>query len=634
MNDAVRHDVTLLTEHDIYLFREGTHCRLSERLGAHPVDGGVLFAVWAPNARGVSVIGDFNGWDAGAHPLHARDDGSGIWEGLVPGIGLGALYKYHVRSRVEDYAAARGDPFALRREPTPHTASIVWDLGYEWNDGPWMERRHARNAPQAPLAIYEVHPASWRRVPEQGNRALSYRELGEQLADYLHHMGYTHVQLMPVMEHCLDDPWGYQTTGYFAPAERYGSPQDLMYLVELLHQREIGVILDWVPSHFSGDGQGLSYFDGTYLFEDVRRSRPGRAGRVFDYARNEVRAFLISSACFWLRCYHVDGLRIGCVASMLHDLNACEESGRAPVHHGGSEDPRAIAFLKNLNEAICRELPDVQTIAGETADRPMVSRPTEVGGLGFGMKWNTRWARDTLSYFSLDPLHRAYHHDRITAGIEHAFSESFMLALSHGEVGRGKGSLLAKMPGDDWQKMAGLRCLLGYTYAYPGKKLLFMGGEFGQWNEWRHDASLDWHLMDYASHRGVATWVRDLNHLYRSEIALHELDFQREGFEWMDFHDWQNSVISFTRAARSGDDVIMAVCNFTPVPRFNYVVPVPRGGWWREMLNSDAARYGGSGTGNFGGVEAAPVGAGAQYYSLSLQLPPLGVVFFKDEMQP
>lgn len=634
MNDAVRHDVSLLTEHDIYLFREGTHCRLSERLGAHPVGEGVLFAVWAPNARAVSVIGDFNGWDAGTHPLHARDDGSGIWEGLVPGIGAGALYKYHVRSQVEGHGADRGDPFALRWEPPPHMASIVWDLDYEWNDGPWMQHRHARNAPQAPLAIYEVHPGSWRRVPEQGNRVLTYRELGEQLADYLHHMGYTHVELMPVMEHGLEDPWGYQTTGYFAPAGRYGSPQDLMYLVELLHGRDIGVILDWVPSRFSADGHGLSRFDGAHLFEDARRSQPERAGCVFDYARNEVRAFLISSACFWLRRYHVDGLRIGCVASMLHDVGAREASERAAGRYGGEEDSRAIEFLKDLNAAIQREFPGVQTIAGASTDWPMVSRPTHAGGLGFGMTWNTRWTGDTLSYFSQEPLYRAHHHDRITAGIEHAFSGDFVLALSHEEVAHGKGSLLAKMPGDDWQKMAGLRCLLGYMYACPGKKLLFMGAEFGQWNEWHHDASLDWHLLEFGPHREVATWVRDLNHLYRSETALHELDFERGGVQWMDSHDWKNSVISFTRMARGAEDVILVVCNFTPIPRFNYVVPVPRGGWWRERLNSDAARYGGSGVGNFGGVEAAPVGAGAQYYSLSLQLPPLGVVFFKGEVQP
>jgi len=628
--------VSLLTEHDIYLFKQGRHFRLYDKLGAHvqAAEGiaGVHFAVWAPNARRVAVIGDFNGWRAEAHPLFPRQDDSGIWEGFIPGVSRGARYKYHLTSQHGNYQVEKTDPFAHHTEVPPRTASVVWDLDYRWNDQAWMQERGRANALNAPLSIYEAHLGSWRRVPEEGNRSLSYREHASQLADYVHDMGFTHVELLPVTEHPFYGSWGYQTTGYFAPTARYGTPQDFMHLVDRLHQSGVGVILDWVPSHFPTDEHGLVYFDGTYLFEHADPKRgyhPEWNSSIFNYGRHEVRSILISSALFWLEKYHVDGLRVDAVASMLYLDYARQKGEWIPNEYGGKENIAAIQFLRDMNEAVYRDHPGTQTIAEESTAWPMVSRPTYLGGLGFGMKWNMGWMHDTLDYFSHDPIHRKYHHDQLTFSIMYAFHENFVLPFSHDEVVHGKSSLLGKMPGDDWQKFSNLRLMLGYMYGHPGKKLLFMGSEFGQWREWNHDRSLDWHLLEHAPHQGIQRWMKDLNHLYRSEPALFARDFDANGFEWADLHDWEHSIISFLRKGESSDDLMLVVCNFTPMPHTNYRVGVPRGGRWAEVLNSDATLYGGSGQGNLGGVEAAPVPVHGRYHSISLTVPPLGVLFLK-----
>jgi len=632
----VIHDVSLLTDHDIYLFRQGQHFRLYEKLGAHLHAAGdvagVQFAVWAPNARAVSVIGDFNEWRPDAHPLRQRGDDSGIWEGFISGVGHGACYKYHLRSRLRDYQVEKTDPFASRTEVPPRTASIVWDLAYDWADADWMRERARVNGLGSPMSIYETHLGSWRRVPEEGNRSLSYREMAVQLVDYVRDTGFTHVEFLPVMEHPFYGSWGYQSTGYFAPTARYGTPQDFMHLVDALHRNGAGVILDWVPSHFPTDEHGLVYFDGTYLFEHADPKRgyhPEWNSSIFNYGRHEVRSILISSALFWLDKYHADGLRVDAVASILYLDYARQPGEWIPNEHGGRENIQAVQFLRDLNEAVYRDFPGTQTMAEESTAWPMVSRPTYVGGLGFGLKWNMGWMHDTLNYFSLDPVYRKYHHDQLTFGIWYAFHENFVLPFSHDEVVHGKGSLLGKMPGDDWQKFANLRLLLGFLFGHPGKKLLFMGDEFGQWREWNHDRSLDWHLLESAPHRGVQRWVQDLNGFYRGEPALYQRDFDMSGFEWADLHDWEHSIISFFRRGDNPGDVVLVACNFTPVPRTNYRVGVPRGGFWREMLNSDATVYGGSGQGNLGGAEAAPVPAHGRYYSLSLTLPPLGVIYLK-----
>jgi 1,4-alpha-glucan branching enzyme len=588
--------------------------------------------VWAPNAKAVSVIGDFNEWKKETHHLKAREDGSGVWEGFVPQVAQGAAYKYHIVSRYNNYRVDKGDPFAARWEMPPQTASTVWDLQYEWNDAEWMQKRKAINALNAPFSVYEVHLGSWRRVAEANNRSLSYREMAQQLVEYVQETGFTHVEFLPVMEHPFFGSWGYQTAGYFAPSNRYGTPQDFMYLIDQLHQNGIGVILDWVPSHFPSDEHGLVYFDGTHLFEHADPKQgfhPDWNSYIFNYGRNEVRAFLISSALFWLEKYHIDGLRVDAVASMLYLDYSRKEGEWIPNEFGGRENIEAISFLKKFNEAVYKAHPDVQTIAEESTAWPMVSRPAYVGGLGFGMKWNMGWMHDTLKYFSNDPINRKYHHGQLTFSIWYAFSENFMLSLSHDEVVHGKGSLLGKMPGDDWQKFANLRALFGYMYGHPGKKLLFMGAEFGQWSEWNHDGSLDWHLLQFPPHEGLQKWMKDLNYFYKTEAALHEIDFGAEGFEWVDANDWEKSVISFLRKSRQAKDAILVVCNFTPVPRHNYRVGVPVGGFWQEALNSDAKHYGGSGHGNLGGLEAAPIPSHGKFHSLSLTLPPLGVVFFK-----
>jgi 1,4-alpha-glucan branching enzyme len=624
---------TILTDQDVYLFKEGTHSRLYDKLGAHADGTGTRFAVWAPNAAAVSVIGDFNDWSKDAHPLTPRADGSGIWERMIPEAGLGALYKYHIVSNHGGYRVDKRDPFAFYCEIPPATGAIVCHLDYDWSDAQWMAQRGRANALDAPWSIYELHPGSWRRVPDQGNRFLTWRELAPLLVEHMLATGFTHVELMPVMEHPFYGSWGYQTTGYFAPTARYGTPQDFMFFVDYLHRRGIGVILDWVPSHFPNDEHGLAYFDGTHLFEHADPKQgyhPEWHSCVFNYGRNEVRAFLTSSALFWLEHYHVDGIRVDAVASMLY-LDYGRTAGQwIPNRFGGHENLEAIGFIRQLNESVYREFPDVQTIAEESTAWPQVSRPTYLGGLGFGMKWNMGWMHDTLEYFANDPIHRKYHHDRLTFSLWYAFYENFVLPLSHDEVVYGKRALLGKMPGDDWRKFANLRALYGYMWGHPGKKLLFMGGEFGQWDEWQHEKSLDWHLLQYPNHQRLQRWIGDLNRLYRGEPALHRQDFSNEGFEWMDCSDWEQSIITFVRRTGGNEaDTVLVVCNFTPVMRNNYRVGVPHGGFWKELLNSDAAEYGGSGQGNLGGAEAAPQPFGSQAHSLALTLPPLSVMFFK-----
>ncbi|MFU8796569.1 MAG: 1,4-alpha-glucan branching protein GlgB [Dehalococcoidia bacterium] len=633
----VRHDVSLLTDDDLFLFNEGSHRRLHEKLGAHPmtIDGsrGAYFAVWAPNAWQVSVIGDFNDWNRSTHILRPRDQ-SGIWEGFVPGVASGTIYKYHIVSHRSGYCVDKADPFAFHAETPPKTASVVWDLEYEWTDTAWMEKRRRCNALDAPLTIYEVHLGSWQRVPEEGNRSLSYRELAPRLADYVRQLGFTHVEFLPVMEHPFYGSWGYQSTGYFAPTSRYGTPQDLMFLIDYLHQQDIGVILDWVPSHFPNDEHGLAYFDGTHLYEhgDPRQGvHPDWDSLIFNYGRHEVRSFLLSSGMFWLDKYHADGLRVDAVASMLYLDYGRKDGEWMPNKYGGRENLDAVAFLRLFNEAVYQEHPDAQTIAEESTAWPMVSRPTYLGGLGFGLKWDMGWMHDTLQYMSKDPIYRKYHHNDLTFRMVYAFSENFVMPLSHDEVVHGKGSLLAKMPGDDWQKFANLRLLLGYMYAQPGKKLLFMGGEFGQWREWGHDESLEWHLLEYAPHSGLKRWVEDLNRFYRKHPSLFQSDFDQAGFEWIDCNDVEHSVVSFVRRGRSEDDRLVVACNFTPTTQFGYRIGVPRPGFWMELMNSDAAEYGGSGQGNLGGVEARPVPLHGRLYSLTVTLPPLAIVFFKNE---
>ena len=617
---------------------EGTHGRLHDKLGAHPLrlEGidGTQFAVWAPNAARVSVIGDFNGWNAEAHALRERDDGSGIWEGFVAGVGHGAAYKYRIVSRYRDYRADKGDPLARAWECPPRTASRVWRLDYAWGDGEWMARRRGANALEAPCSVYEVHLGSWRRTPDEGNRFLSYRELAEQLPVYVQQLGFTHVELLPVSEHPFYGSWGYQGTGYFAPTARYGTPEDFMFLVDSLHRHGIGVILDWVPSHFPDDVHGLAYFDGTSLYEhaDPRLGyHPDWKSYIFNYGRHEVRAFLTSSALFWLDTYHADGLRVDAVASMLYLDYGRKEGEWIANQYGGKENLDAILFLRQLNAAAYRDYPDTQTVAEESTAWPMISRPTDAGGLGFGMKWNMGWMHDTLEYFATDPLYRRHHHDRITFSLVYAFNENFVLPLSHDEVVHGKGALIGKMPGDEWQQFANLRLLYGYMWTHPGKKLLFMGGEFAQRREWAHEESLEWHVLQYPLHRGVQRWIEDLNRFYRAEKALFEDDFSAAGFEWIAGDDRANSVLSYLRKGRDANEVLLVVCNLTPLPRANYAVGVPRGGRWLECLNSDAALYGGSGQGNLGGVDAAPLPAHGRFHSLRLNLPPLAVLVLKPE---
>ena len=629
-----------LTDYDLYLFGEGTHLRAYEKLGAHlgEIDGrrGVHFAVWAPNAERVSVIGDHNGWDPRSHPMQPRAE-AGLWETFIPDLGSGALYKYSIDSRQNAYHVEKADPYGYAAEIRPHTASRVWDLSaYSWQDDAWMASRKERNSLDSPISIYELHLASWRRVPEEGNRWLTYREMAVRLGDYVHDAGFTHVEFLPVTEHPFDGSWGYQTIGYFAPTSRFGTPADFMFLVDYLHQRGIGVILDWVPAHFPKDEAGLGYFDGTHLYEhaDPRQGeQPDWNTFVFNYGRREVQTFLIGNALFWLDKYHVDGLRVDAVSSMLYLDYARKEGRWIPNRNGGRENLDALDFLRRVNEHVYAAYPDVIMIAEESTAWPMVSRPAHLGGLGFGLKWNMGWMHDMLDYMSTDPIFRTYGHNKITFSLMYAFSENFVLPFSHDEVVYGKRSMIGKMPGDDWQKFANLRLLYGYMWGHPGKKLLFMGGEIGQWAEWNHDTSLDWHLLQYPFHAGLLRWVRDLNTFYRGQPSLFEVDFDDSGFEWVDCTDSQRSVVSFLRKAKNSANITLFVCNFTPVPRQNYRVGVPSGCHWREMLNSDAPLYGGSGQGNAGGLDAAPLPIRGRPYSLNLTLPPLGVVVFQPEVK-
>jgi 1,4-alpha-glucan branching enzyme len=621
-------EASRLTEHDIYLFKEGTHAALYEKLGAFPGDEGTWFAVWAPNAEAVSIIGEFNEWRPEQDMLAPRSDSSGIWEGFVRGARIGHFYKCHVKSRYAQEGIDKGDPFARSWEKPPGTSSRIWSSDYEWGDDEWMSHRQSANALDRPISVYEVHLGSWRRDAE--GRMLGYRELAHELADYVAALGFTHVEILPVMEHPFYGSWGYQTTGYFAPTARHGDPEDFMYLVDHLHQRGIGVILDWVPSHFPNDPHGLAHYDGTQLYEhaDPRQGyHPEWNSCIFNYGRNEVRAFLLSSACFWLDRFHADGIRVDAVASMLYLDYGRREGEWIPNRFGGNENLDAVDFLRKLNQVVYAAYPDVQMIAEESTAWPMISRPTYVGGLGFGMKWNMGWMHDTLDYVSKDPIHRRYHHGQLTFSLWYAFSENFMLPLSHDEVVHGKGSLLNKMPGDDWHKAANVRLLFGYMYAHPGKKLLFMGDEFGQWQEWGHEGQLHWEQCPHMPHAGIRDWVRDLNAIYRQRSSLHAQDFTEAGFEWIDAHDSENSVIAFLRKGGGVEPPVLVVCNFTPVARENYRVGVPTGGAWQELLNSDSETYGGSGVGNFGRVEATPVPKHGHFHSIVLSLPPLGVLY-------
>ena len=626
---------SFLTDDDVFLFNEGSHFRLYEKLGAHRLQvgqaTGTCFAVWAPNAKKVSVVGDFNDWKPGVHPLQPRGN-SGIWEGLCPGLAEDSLYKYDITSRYRGYQVQKADPFGYLCEEPPSTASVVHSLDYAWGDETWMRERGQRSSLNSPLSVYEVHLGSWRRVPEEGNRSLSYRELAPLLTQHILDTGFTHVQFMPVMEHPFFGSWGYQITGYFAPSSRYGTPQDLMYLIDYLHQNGIGVILDWVPSHFPTDEHGLGYFDGTHLFEHADRRKgfhPDWKSLIFNYGRAEIQSFLISNALFWLDKYHADGLRVDAVASMLY-LDYSRKPGEwTPNKLGGRENLEAVAFLKKLNEEVYRNYPDVQTIAEESTAWPMVSRPTYLGGLGFGIKWDMGWMHDTLDYMGREAIHRKYHHRLLTFRMIYGFSENFMLPLSHDEVVHGKASLIGKMSGDDWQKFANLRAMFGYMYGMSGKKLLFMGGEIAQWTEWNHDGSVDWHLLEYDRHQQIRTWVARLNEAYRTVPALHELDCEPAGFEWAIADNVEQSVVAFTRQNRDKTDIVLVVSNFTPVARPGYVIGVSRGGSWQVLLNSDDASVGGSGMRTETDIDASTSPAHGKPFSLNLTLPPLATLYLR-----
>jgi len=617
---------------DLQLAGEGTHERLYERLGAHLLEGGASFAVWAPNAERVSVVGDFNEWDGEAHPLRLLGD-SGIWEGFVPDVANGARYKFALRGR-DGVVRLKADPVAFATEVPPATASVVFESRYEWSDDEWLERRRSADPLARPLSIYEVHLGSWRLNPLEGNRSLTYRELADELADYVLDLGFTHVELLPVMEHPFAGSWGYQVTGYFAPTARFGGPDDFRAFVDRLHTRGIGVVLDWVPAHFPRDEWALARFDGTALYEhdDPRRgAHPDWGTLVFNLGRNEVRNFLLANALFWLREYHVDGLRVDAVASMLYLDYSRREGEWIPNAFGGREDLEAVQFLRDLNELVHAREPGVISAAEESTAWPGVSRPTYLGGLGFGFKWNMGWMHDTLGYFTRDPIYRSFHHHELTFSLVYAWNENFVLPLSHDEVVHGKGSLLGKMPGDRWQRFANLRALYGYMWAHPGKKLLFMGGELAQEQEWSHDRSLDWHLLEHADHAGMQALVRELNAVYREEPALWEVDFEPAGFQWLEPNDSAANVLAFARLSRNEGRVLVCLCNLSPVPREGYRVGMPRGGRWREALNTDSAHFGGSNVGNLGAVEGEARPWHGQPFSAEVTLPPLAVVWLVRE---
>jgi len=631
MNKVTAH--SLFTDFDIDLFKAGKHFRLYEKLGAHliEVDGikGVYFAVWAPTAHSVSVVGDFNFWTQGEHNLNVRWDSSGIWEGFIPGVSKGALYKYKIQSNTDGIVTEKADPFALYCEKPPHTASVVWDLEYKWKDGNWMINRQQNNGLDKPYSVYEVHLGSWKRA--DNNRFLSYLELAEDLVKYVKETGFTHVEFMPVMEYPYDPSWGYQLTGYFAPTSRFGKPQDFMVLVDKLHEEGIGVILDWVPSHFPDDAHGLGFFDGSNLYEHPDRRKgyhPDWKSLIFNYGRNEVRAFLISNAVFWLQNYHIDGLRVDAVASMLY-LDYSREEGEWEANiYGGRENLDSISFLKEFNEVIYSNFDGVQTIAEESTSFPMVSRPTSFGGLGFGMKWMMGWMHDTLKYFQKETVYRKYHQNDLTFSMTYAFTENFMLPFSHDEVVYGKQSLIYKMPGDEWQRFANLRLLYGYMFTHPGTKLLFMGSEFGQTKEWNFEQSLDWHLLEYDFHAGIKRLITDLNQLYKSRPALYEKQFSGEGFEWINYSDHQNAVMSYIRKGNNREENVIVVCNFTPVVREKYRIGIPQKGKINEIFNTDAKLYGGSGLENPKSLKIESVAYDGRDFSVELILPPLSVTVY------
>lgn len=627
----------VLSDFDHHLLGEGTHYKNYEKMGSHVriINGvrGVHFAVWAPNARSVSVIGEFNGWDARRH-LMRQPGASGIWELFIPGLAEGTLYKFEILSRFNNYRQQKSDPFAFFCEVRPKTANIVYSLKnkHVWQDAEWMERRRTANWFDEPVSIYEVHAGSWMRVPEEGNRFLTWNELAERLLPHVKNLGCTHIQLLPVSEHPLDASWGYQTIGYYAPTSRFGRPEDFMNFVDQCHQQSIGVLVDWVPAHFPKDAHGLGFFDGTCLYEhaDPRKGEHRDWGTlIFNYGRNEVKNYLIGNALYWLDKYHIDGLRVDAVASMLYLDYSKQPGDWVPNQFGGNENLEAIAFLKTFNEVVHQYHPGVLTIAEESTSWPAVSRPTYLNGLGFSMKWNMGWMHDTLDYFSQDPIFRKYHANKLTFSMLYAFTENFVLPFSHDEVVHGKRSLLDKMPGDMWQKFANFRTLLAYMFCHPGKKLLFAGFEFGQWNEWNFDQSLDWHLTQYEPHAKLTRFVQALNWTYRTEPALHQVDFEWQGFEWIDFSDYDSSVIAFLRRGRNPEDILICVFNCTPVPRHDYRIGVPRGGYYAELLNTDSGEFWGSNVGNAGGKHADHWKCHGREWSLSLTLPPLGALILK-----
>ena len=626
-----------LGELDLHLLAEGNNARSYEQLGAHRRSlcgvEGVAFAVWAPNASRVSVVGDFNAWDGRRHPMRLHP-GCGVWEIFLPGVPVGAVYKYEIKTR-DGGLVVKSDPYAFEAELRPRTASVIRELdGFEWGDRDWLQRRAQLSDRRSPVAIYEVHLGSWRRNPDEEHRFLSYRELADQLVPYVKEMGFTHIELLPVCEHPFDGSWGYQPIGLFAPTRRFGTPTDFQAFIDRCHRADIGVLVDWVPGHFPSDGHGLARFDGTHLYEhsDPREGLHEEwSTLIYNFGRNEVASLLLSSAQFWIEQHHVDGLRVDAVASMLYRDYGRNDGEWLPNRYGGNENLEAVAFIKRMNELVYGEHPDTITIAEESTAWAMVSRPTYLGGLGFGYKWNMGWMNDTLRYISKDPVHRKYHHGDLTFALLYAFDENFILPISHDEVVHGKGSLLGKMPGDRWQKFANMRAYLAFMYTHPGKKLLFMGSEFAQEREWNHDASLDWHLLDDPMHRAVQTLVRDLNRLYVSEPALHELDCEPGGFSWIDCHDSENSTIAYLRRASNPEDCVVVVCNFTPVVRDGYRVGVPHGGYYSEVLNTDSHYYGGSDVGNGGGKTARAVPMHGLPFSLDLRLPPLATVVLRPE---